>query len=110
MAKGRRPGFNYSVIDPKIKKLYSKNKMSLNEVGRKLNIHPQIVKRRCEKMRLVIRGLAQAMVLSHKRRGNNAKRKAKVELAGRTKKSGVARSNRKKAEGPGSVRRIRGRR
>lgn len=68
MVRGRRSSLNYQVVDPKIRELYDEDELSLNEIARRLVLHPQIVKRRCEAMGLDVRGISEAMVLFHQNR------------------------------------------
>jgi hypothetical protein len=60
-------------MNPEIKKLYTNND-SLSEIGIKLNIHPQIVKRRLQSMGIKIRDKSQAMKIYHEKRRSNERK------------------------------------
>jgi DNA-binding CsgD family transcriptional regulator len=53
--RGRKPSASYGPIDKQIRELYLVRGLSLNAIARKLEIHPETVKRRCKSMGIKIR-------------------------------------------------------
>lgn len=66
---GRNPIYDDSTTT-QIIAMYTLMNMSLNEIARKLNLHPEIVKRRLKKNGYPIRNLSNAMKISHQKRKN----------------------------------------
>ena len=54
-------------LNPEMKKLYDEG-LSLYAVGKQLGVHPEIVKRRLEKMGVQVRNKSSAMRLYHQRK------------------------------------------
>lgn len=70
---GRKPIYGDENND-EIKRLYIEEELSLNAIGRKFGMHPQIVKRKLAKMGISSRDKSNAMKLFHKQK------KGKVEV------------------------------
>lgn len=54
-------------LNPEIKRLYNEG-ASMSEIGRQLEVHPYVVKRRLEKMGIPIRDRSAAMKKWHERK------------------------------------------
>ncbi len=67
--KGYRPS-NYinNLNNEMIKKLYCKNKMSAEQIGRKLKVHPDTVRNRLKAMKIPRRGMSESRKLSFTKR------------------------------------------
>lgn len=53
-------------LNPEIKKLYVEEGLSLNKIAQRLEMHPEIVKRRLNKMNIETRNRRNAMINFHK--------------------------------------------
>ncbi len=50
-------------INPEVKRLYVEENLSMYAIGKKLGMHPQVIKRKLKSMEIEVRDKSQAMTL-----------------------------------------------
>lgn len=87
MARGRKPNFDYALVDPKIRRMYEDEGRGLGDIAQALGLHyKQTVKRRCQAMGIDIRGVSEGMFLFHARRQKRDIKKIKAKSKGKRRR------------------------